>query len=75
MAGGLSKPKSLPNPSSDWISERAWEEILTLESLATFVGFADDFKNHLSGYKKIFDSTEPQVLFRFSISIFVLILI
>ena len=59
LAGGAIRPKQLDNPSADWISERSWNEILTLESLASFVGFADDFKNHLRAFKAIFDSIEP----------------
>jgi len=47
------------NPSPDWISDRVWGEILTLESLNSFSSFAEDFKNHLSVYKKIFDSSDP----------------
>ncbi len=52
-------PKIIENPSTDWISERAWGDILTLESLDSFKSFADDFKNHLTDFKKIFDSSEP----------------
>jgi dynein heavy chain, axonemal len=47
------------NPSPDWISERVWNEILTLESLKVFKGISSDFKNHLEAFKEIFDSSEP----------------
>ncbi|KAK0056678.1 dynein heavy chain 1 axonemal-like isoform X1 [Biomphalaria pfeifferi] len=59
LAGGTVKPKELPNPAPEWISERSWNEILTLPSLPKFAHFAEDFKNHLTGYKTIFDSAEP----------------
>lgn len=59
LAGGTIRPKQFDNPSPKWISERAWGDILTLESLKSFDKFAEDFKNHLPTYKRIFDSTEP----------------
>ncbi|RUS78759.1 hypothetical protein EGW08_013475 [Elysia chlorotica] len=60
IAGGTSKPAELPNPAPEWISERSWNEILTLPALPKFAKFAEDFKNHLDGFKRIFDSQEPQ---------------
>ena len=59
LAGGTLRPKQINNPSPDWISERSWGDILTLESLKSFNTFADDFKNHLPQFRKIFDSSEP----------------
>ena len=59
MAGGTFRPKQIENPSPDWISERAWGDILTLESLESFNTFVEDFKNHLPDYLRIFNSSEP----------------
>lgn len=59
LAGGTSKPKDIPNPSSDWLNERSWNEILTLGAIPKFADFPEDFKNHLDGFKAIFDSLEP----------------
>jgi len=59
LAGGTHKPKDLPNPSPDWLSDRSWGDILTLAALPKFAAFAEDFPNHLQGFKKIFDSGEP----------------
>ena len=59
MAGGTQKPKELDNPAPEWISERSWSDILTLAALEKFAPFVDDFKNHLEGYKTIFDSSDP----------------
>ena len=33
IAGGTAAPKTLPNPSPDWLSDRSWAEILTLPCL------------------------------------------
>ncbi|XP_059176982.1 dynein axonemal heavy chain 1-like [Physella acuta] len=59
IAGGTTRPKDLPNPAREWISDRSWSEILTLPSLPKFSLFAEDIKNHLDGFKRIFDSAEP----------------
>ncbi|XP_052808511.1 dynein axonemal heavy chain 1-like isoform X3 [Mya arenaria] len=59
LAGGTVKPKDIPNPSPDWIAARSWNDILTMGSLKTFEIFSEDFKNHLDGFKKIFDSAAP----------------
>jgi dynein heavy chain, axonemal len=49
-----------PNPAPEWITERIWSEVLTLESLEPFNGFSENFKTYLKEYKEIFDSTEPE---------------
>ncbi|XP_071830856.1 dynein axonemal heavy chain 1-like isoform X2 [Apostichopus japonicus] len=59
LAGGTSIPEELDNPASEWLSERAWKEILSTAALPKFSEFAKDFSNHLEGYKRIFDSIEP----------------
>ena len=59
LAGGTTKPKELPNPCEDWLSERSWNDILTTAALPKFTTFPDEFKNHADGFKKIFDSSDP----------------
>jgi len=59
LAGGSLSSKEIKNPASDYLSERAWMEILSLCNLPKFANFADDFSNHLEGFKLIFDSIEP----------------
>jgi len=62
LAGGAIRPVDVPNPAPKWITERIWSEILTLESLEPFKGFAQNFRTYLKDYKQIFDSTEPERL-------------
>ena len=59
LAGGSTIPRDLSNPASDWLSDRAWKEIVMLSNLKSFEKLAEDFQNHLEGFKNIFDSTEP----------------
>lgn len=65
MAGGSTRPVNVPNPASEWITERIWLEILTLESLEPFKGFAQNFRTYLQDYKQMFDSSEPERLVQF----------
>lgn len=50
----------IANPAPEWITERIWNEILTLESLEPFRAFAQNFRAHLKDFKAIFDSGEPE---------------
>ncbi|ESO89348.1 hypothetical protein LOTGIDRAFT_210379 [Lottia gigantea] len=59
IAGGTIKPKDIDNPFPEWLTDRSWNDFLTLASLPKFSNFAEDFKNHEDGLKKIFDSAEP----------------
>ncbi|XP_067855101.1 dynein axonemal heavy chain 1 [Heptranchias perlo] len=49
----------IPIPESDWLSDRAWKDILSLTSLENFANFAEDFANNLDDFQIIFDSPEP----------------
>lgn len=59
LAGGSTVPNEIENPAQDWLSDRAWSEILRLPVLPTFSSFAEDFKNHIEGYQRMFDSVDP----------------
>jgi dynein heavy chain len=62
LAGGAIRPVDAPNPAPEWITERIWLEVLTLESLEPFKGCAQNFRTYLQEYKQIFDSSEPERL-------------
>lgn len=59
LTGNTAVDKSLPNPASDWLSPRSWEEILKLSGLPKFAGFETEFPTHVEVYKQIFDSPAP----------------
>uniref|UniRef100_A0AAR2J4M4 Dynein, axonemal, heavy chain 1 n=1 Tax=Pygocentrus nattereri TaxID=42514 RepID=A0AAR2J4M4_PYGNA len=59
MLSGGTAHQQLPNPSSSWLSERAWQELLALSELPNFKGLADTFFKHEPEYKRIFDSSRP----------------
>lgn len=47
------------NPAPQWLSDRAWRDILALSNLPTFATFSNDFVMYLSEFQAIFDSAEP----------------
>ncbi|KAK7819786.1 hypothetical protein U0070_012392 [Myodes glareolus] len=47
------------NPAPNWLSDRAWRDILALSNLPTFATFSTDFVKHLPKFQAIFDSAEP----------------
>lgn len=49
----------LPNPSPDWISERMWNDFLTLPALPTYASLAKEFQMFSKEYKEVFDSAAP----------------
>ncbi|CRK98972.1 CLUMA_CG011958, isoform A [Clunio marinus] len=48
------------NPDPSWITEKIWWSIARLSQLKGFKGFIDDFKNHLSHWKSIFNAIQPE---------------
>lgn len=49
----------MPNPAPEWISDRTWSEILTLDALPNFVGITEFIAQNRNEFKAIFDSSEP----------------
>ncbi|BHF69813.1 Dynein heavy chain 1, axonemal [Sparganum proliferum] len=59
LAGGTTRKKELPNPAPEWISDRIWSELLTLDALPRFDGIPEFIASNLDDFKAIFDSNEP----------------
>uniref|UniRef100_A0A8D2DP18 Dynein axonemal heavy chain 1 n=1 Tax=Sciurus vulgaris TaxID=55149 RepID=A0A8D2DP18_SCIVU len=59
LLSGGSIQSMTENPAPDWLSDRAWRDILALSNLPTFSAFPSDFMKHLSEFQAIFDSLEP----------------
>ncbi|XP_062252615.1 dynein axonemal heavy chain 1 [Platichthys flesus] len=58
LSGGM-PAQELTNPAVSWLSERAWQDILSLSALDSFSKLAESFPNHLQGFRRIFDSSHP----------------
>lgn len=59
LTGGVSLDSDLPpNPSSDWLSDKAWAELNKLP-MPSFNGFMTQFQESHQDWKVMFDSAEP----------------
>ncbi|TKS70983.1 Dynein heavy chain 1, axonemal [Collichthys lucidus] len=58
LSGGM-PVQELINPAGSWLSERGWQDILSLSALDNFYNMAERFTEHLQGFKRIFDSSQP----------------
>lgn len=58
LSGGM-PADILDNPASDWLSDRAWQDILGLSALEKFSTLAKTFGRNKKGFKNIFDSLQP----------------
>jgi hypothetical protein len=62
-AGGA-RDAALDNPAPDWLTEKAWAELLGLAQLPAYSGLEQHLAQHLEHYKAIFDSNEVRVACR-----------
>ncbi|XP_018365084.1 PREDICTED: dynein heavy chain 1, axonemal-like [Trachymyrmex cornetzi] len=53
--------RKLPNPASEWITARCWQEIQALERLPKFDKFITSFQLSLRQFKNIFDTQEAHL--------------
>ncbi|XP_030213444.1 dynein heavy chain 1, axonemal [Gadus morhua] len=58
LSGGMAS-QELANPASDWLSERAWQDVLSLSALPSFSGLVHSFPTHTQDLKTMFDSSQP----------------
>lgn len=52
----------MENPSPQWLSDRAWNEIQSLENMPNFTKFVKSFPMQAASFKRIIDSPEPHKL-------------
>lgn len=48
------------NPATNWLSQRSWMEIQSLQILAKFDGFVASFVKSIRQFKEIFDADQPE---------------
>ncbi|KAI7795154.1 dynein axonemal heavy chain 1 [Triplophysa rosa] len=58
LSGGRTQQQA-PKPAPNWLSMRAWLDILAMSALPTFSKLAESFPEHELGFKSIFDSSQP----------------
>ncbi|XP_031787006.1 dynein heavy chain 1, axonemal isoform X2 [Nasonia vitripennis] len=60
LLSGTIPPEEKPNPAKDWLPQRCWIEIQSLQALPKFQNFVSFFKSLISEFKRIFDDPEPE---------------
>lgn len=58
LAGGAPLDDE-PNPAPKWLTQKSWNEVLSLKALPAFVEVVDTFGRHQNVYERIFESPEP----------------
>jgi dynein heavy chain len=61
-AGSKQGEEALPNPASDWLTDKSWQDILALSDLPAYSGFAKHMISHLDHYKAMFDSNQVHTM-------------
>ncbi|XP_026560379.1 dynein heavy chain 3, axonemal [Pseudonaja textilis] len=60
LTGGVALENPYPNPASEWLSDKAWAEIVRASGLENLSGLMDHFESHVQEWKAIYDSAKPQ---------------
>jgi dynein heavy chain len=58
LAGATDSTMDRPNPAPEWLTDKAWIEILNLSKLERFTGFQTHVAAHVRHYKAYFDSSD-----------------
>lgn len=59
LTGGVALDNPFPNPVSEWLSEKAWAEVVRASSLSGLRGLMEDLEENADKWKPIYDSASP----------------
>ncbi|XP_042545793.1 dynein axonemal heavy chain 3 [Dipodomys spectabilis] len=59
LTGGIALDNPFLNPASEWLSEKAWAEIVRASSLPKMKGLMEHFEQNTQEWKLIYDSAWP----------------
>ncbi|KAM6407469.1 LOW QUALITY PROTEIN: dynein axonemal heavy chain 3 [Rhynochetos jubatus] len=59
LTGGLALDNPHPNPSSDWLSDKSWAELVCASSLTNLHGLMEHVRENFSKWKLIYDCVRP----------------
>ncbi|XP_055941760.1 dynein axonemal heavy chain 3-like [Argiope bruennichi] len=59
LTGGVALENPYPNPCPEWLTDRAWSEIVRASSLPELGTLRESVENDVSGWKSVYDSLNP----------------
>ncbi|XP_070269812.1 dynein axonemal heavy chain 3 [Myotis yumanensis] len=59
LTGGVALDNPFPNPVSEWLSEKAWAEVVRASSLSGLNGLMEHLEENADKWKLIYDSAYP----------------
>ncbi|XP_056255668.1 dynein axonemal heavy chain 3 [Seriola aureovittata] len=59
LTGGIALDNPYPNPAPEWLTEKSWSEIVRASKLPNLDGFFEHVQDHISKWKKLYDSGKP----------------
>lgn len=57
----LNRENPKPNPSTNWISDKMWDNIIVLSELENFGGIEGSFNHNIKEWKRYFTSSQPEI--------------
>lgn len=58
LAGPTTSEATQPNPAPEWLTDKCWLEVLNVDMLPEYHGFAGHFVSNIGHYKELFDSND-----------------
>ncbi|XP_027467991.1 dynein heavy chain 3, axonemal [Zalophus californianus] len=59
LTGGVALDNPFPNPAPEWLSEKAWAEVVRASALPKMKGLKEHLEQNAEQWKLIYDSTWP----------------
>ncbi|MEQ2218273.1 hypothetical protein XENOCAPTIV_000822 [Xenoophorus captivus] len=59
LTGGIALDNPLPNPASEWLSDKSWSEIVMASKLPNLNKFFSHVRENIPKWKHLYDSAKP----------------
>ncbi|MEQ2228566.1 Dynein heavy chain 3, axonemal, partial [Ilyodon furcidens] len=59
LTGGIALDNPLPNPASEWLSDKSWSEIVMASKLPNLNKFFSHVRENIDKWKHLYDSAKP----------------
>ncbi|KAK3571583.1 hypothetical protein QTP86_014552, partial [Hemibagrus guttatus] len=59
LTGGVALDNPHPNPAPEWLSDKAWSEVVRASKLPRLEGLFEDVIENVAEWKRVYDSSRP----------------